>query len=124
MAHAAKVNPETFLVEDVLVIPAEHQHRAQEYLNNDCNIPGWWIQTSYNTFGGVNQVSGTPLRKNFAGKGFTYDVMRDAFIPPKPFDSWTLDEDTCLWIPPVAYPTDGIMYEWSEDDLDWVAVIN
>lgn len=123
MAHAAKVNPDTKLVEDVLVIPAEHQHRPQEYLNG-LGLEGWWLQTSYNTFGGVNQVSGSPLRKNFAGIGFTYDEGRDAFIPPKPFESWTLNEDTCLWNPPVAYPTDGIMYTWSEDDLDWVAVIN
>ena len=123
MAHAAKVNEETFLVEEVVVIPAEHQHQPQEYLNG-LGKEGWWLQTSYNTRGGVNAVSGTPLRKNFAGIGFTYDVARDAFIPPKPFDSWTLNEDTCLWNPPVAYPTDGMMYEWSEDDLDWVAVIN
>lgn len=123
MAHAAKVNPETKLVEEVLVIPAEHQDNPQEYLNG-IGIEGWWIQTSYNTFGGVNNTSGTALRKNFAGIGYTYDEGRDAFIPPKPFDSWTLDEDTCLWNAPVAYPTDGIMYEWSEDDLDWVAVIN
>lgn len=123
MAHAAKVNPDTKLVEDVLVIPAEHQHAPQEYLNG-LGLEGWWLQTSYNTFGGVNQVSGSPLRKNFAGIGFTYDEGRDAFIPPKPFESWILDNDTCLWNPPVAYPTDGIMYTWSEDDLDWVAVIN
>lgn len=123
MAHAAKVNPETKLVEDVLVIPAEYQEDPQEYLNG-LGKEGWWLQTSYNTFAGVNKTSGTALRKNFAGIGFTYDEGRDAFIPPKPFESWILDEDTCLWNPPVEYPTDGIMYEWSENDLDWVAVIN
>lgn len=123
MAHAAKVNPETKLVEEVLVIPAEHQDNPQEYLNG-LGLEGWWLQTSYNTFGGVNNASGTALRKNFAGIGFTYDEGRDAFIPPKPFESWILNEDTCLWSAPVDYPTDGIMYTWSEDDLDWVAVIN
>lgn len=123
MAHAAKVNEETFLVEEVVVIPAEEQHRPQEYLNG-LGKEGWWLQTSYNTYGGVNSVSGTPLRKNYAGEGFTYDVGRDAFIPPKPFESWILDEDTCLWNSPVPYPTDGIVYTWNEELVDWEAVIN
>lgn len=123
MAHAAKVNPDTKLVEEVLVIPAEQQHRAQEYLN-EIGKEGWWIQTSFNTHGGVNAVSGTPLRKNFAGVGYTYHEGWDAFIPPKPFESWTLNTDTCLWNPPVPYPTDGIVYTWNEELGDWEAVIN
>lgn len=123
MAHAARINEETFVVEEVLVIPAEEQHRPQEYLN-DLGKAGWWLQTSYNTHGGVNEVSGTPLRKNFAGVGYTYDESRDAFIPPKPFESWILNEDTCLWNPPVPYPTDGIVYTWNEESGDWEAVIN
>ena len=81
--------------------------------------PGEWIQTSYNTYGGVHKLGGTPLRKNYAGAGYTYDKTKDAFIPPKPFPSWTLDEDTCLWNPPVAYPTDDKMYNWNESTQTW-----
>lgn len=80
---------------------------------------GEWIQTSYNTQAGVHLLGGTPLRKNYAGIGFTYDKNRDAFIPPKPFDSWTLNEDTCLWECPVAYPTDGQRYTWNETNQVW-----
>ena len=78
-----------------------------------------WKQTSYNTIGGVHSSGGTPLRKNHAGIGYTYDEDRDAFIPPKPFDSWTLNEDTCLWEAPVAYPTDGQFYTWNEQNQTW-----
>jgi len=79
-------------------------------------LTGWsiWKQTSYNTIGGVHSSGGTPLRKNHAGIGYTYDEDRDAFIPPKPFNSWTLNETTCLWESPVAYPTDGEIYNWNE----------
>ena len=86
-------------------------------------------QTSYNTRGGVHYTDGLPsddqnkaLRFNYAGIGYTYDETRDAFIPPKPYDSWVLDEDTCLWVAPVPYPTDGADYIWDEDAGDWVAV--
>ena len=82
--------------------------------------PGEWIQTSYNTRGGVHALGGTPLRKNYAGIGFTYDRVRDAFIPPKPYASWTLNEDTCLWDAPVAYPDDGKQYTWDENSQQWV----
>lgn len=91
--------------------------------------PGQWIQTSYNTRGGVHYEpnSDTPsadqskaLRKNYAGIGFTYDADRDAFIPPQPFPSWLLDEATCLWNPPTPYPNDGELYVWDEDTLSWV----
>jgi len=94
--------------------------------------PGKWIQTSYNTRGGVhyNPETGEPsadqtkaLRKNYAGKGYTYDATRDAFIPPQPFASWTLNETSCLWEAPVAYPDDGNMYEWDEDTTNWVEVV-
>jgi hypothetical protein len=81
------------------------------------NSPGEWIQTSYNTHGGQHP-EGRPLRKNYAGIGYTYDKTLDAFIPPKPFASWTLDEETCLWNAPVAMPTDG-RYRWNEDILNW-----
>lgn len=84
--------------------------------------PGEWIQTSYNTRGGEHTQGGTPLRKNYAGIGFTYDRTRDAFIPPQPYPSWVLDEDTCLWDAPVAYPTDGERYTWDEATTAWVEV--
>ena len=80
---------------------------------------GKWIQTSYNTHGGVHKLGGTPLRKNFAGVGYTYDQTRDAFIPPKPYPSWLLNEDTCLWECPVTYPTDGQKYIWNEETTSW-----
>jgi hypothetical protein len=94
--------------------------------------PGRWVQTSYNTRGGVHYdpETGEPsadqtkaLRKNYAGKGYDYDATRDAFIPPQPFASWTLNDDSCLWEPPVAYPTDGKMYQWDEDTTNWVEVV-
>jgi len=77
-------------------------------------------RTSYNTHGGVHSGGGTPLRKNYAGIGYTYDESRDAFIPPKPFASWLLNEDTCLWNAPKPYPDDGNLYQWDEDSLSWV----
>lgn len=84
--------------------------------------PGEWIQTSYNTAGGVHKNGGAPLRKNYAGIGFSYDRTKDAFIPPKPFASWVLDEQTCLWNAPVAYPTDDKHYNWDEATTSWVEV--
>ena len=84
--------------------------------------PGEWIQTSYNTAGGQHKTGGTPLRKNYAGIGFSYDRTKDAFIPPKPYASWVLDEQTCLWGAPVAMPTDDKRYNWDEATTDWVEV--
>lgn len=81
--------------------------------------PGEWIQTSYNMAGGVHALGGTPLRKNFAGIGYSYDKTRDAFIPPKPFASWKLNESTCLWDAPVVYPSDGKNYTWDESTVSW-----
>ena len=81
--------------------------------------PGEWIQTSYNTHGGVHSDGGTSLRKNYASIGYTYDRTKDAFIAPQPFPSWTLDEDTCFWNPPIAHPDDGLLYEWNEENLAW-----
>lgn len=78
-------------------------------------------RTSYNTRGGVHILGGIPLRKNYAGIGYTYDAERDAFIPPKPFESWLLNEDTCLWDAPTPYPTDGNFYSWDEEQQAWVA---
>jgi hypothetical protein len=81
--------------------------------------PGEWIQTSYNTKGGVHVLGGTPLRKNYAGVGYSYDRTRDAFIPPQPYPSWTLNEDTCLWEAPVLKPKDGKVYDWNEETINW-----
>jgi len=84
-------------------------------------LTGWaiWKQTSYNTQGGVHKLGGTPFRKNHAGIGYTYDEDRDAFIPPKPFNSWILDEDTCLWNAPIPYPNDENRYKWNEENQSW-----
>jgi hypothetical protein len=84
-------------------------------------LTGWaiWKQTSYNTHGGVHYSGGTALRKNHAGIGYTYDENRDAFISPKPFNSWILNEDTCLWNAPVAMPIDDNRYTWNESTLTW-----
>mgnify|MGYP003631477929 FL=1 len=92
------------------------------------NLTGWsiWVQTSYNTIGGVHNNGGTPLRKNHAGIGYTYDEDRDAFIAPKPFNSWILNEDTCLWESPISEPTlteeeinNNNYYSWNEDNQTW-----
>ena len=79
-------------------------------------------RTSYNTHGGIHTSGGAPLRKNYAGIGFSYDAGRDAFIPPKPFASWLLNEETCLWHAPVAYPDDGKQYKWNENTQAWAEV--
>jgi len=76
-------------------------------------------RTSYNTYGGVHQLGGTPFRKNYAGIGYTYDLQRDAFIPKKPYNSWILNETTCNWKAPVARPEDNNMYKWNEEILNW-----
>lgn len=114
MAHFAKIN--NGIVEQVIVAEPEFFDTFVD------SSPGKWIQTSYNTHGGVHVNGGTPLRMNYAGVGFTYDATRDAFIPPQPFPSWTLNETTCLWDAPVAYPEDGLMYRWDEPTTSWVAV--
>jgi hypothetical protein len=77
-------------------------------------------RTSYNTVGGVHQNGGTPFRKNYAGLGYSYDPVRDAFYAPKPYESWILNEDTCIWEAPVAYPEDENLYLWDEESLKWI----
>ena len=114
MAHFAKV--QDGIVTQVIVAEAEF---FETFVDTS---PGEWIQTSYNTHGGVHATGGTPLRKNYAGIGFTYDRTRDAFIPPKPFASWALNEETCLWGAPTAYPTDGNRYMWDEANIAWEQV--
>ena len=117
MSHFAQID-ENNVVTQVLVI---EQDVIDTGLFGD---PSSFIQTSYNTFGGVHKLGGTPLRKNYAGVGFTYDAQRDAFIAPQPFISWTLEEDSCLWIAPIAYPTDGKQYYWDEPTTSWVEQVN
>ena len=116
MAHFAQIN-ENNIVTQVIVAD-------QDVINTGLfGSPSSWIQTSYNTHGGVHTQGGTPLRKNYAGIGYTYDATRDAFIPPKVFDSWTLNDNTCLWESPVAHPNDGKLYRWDEPTLAWVEVV-
>jgi hypothetical protein len=80
-------------------------------------------RTSYNTYGNQHILGGAPFRRNYAGIGYTYDQGRDAFIPPQPYPSWVLNETTCLWDPPVAYPDDGQPYTWDEDTTSWVQIV-
>ena len=118
MAHFAKV--QDGIVTQVIVA-------EQEFFNTFVDSsPGEWIQTSYNTRGGIHYApnsnepdGGVALRKNYAGIGFTYDKDRDAFIPPKPYASWTLDEASCLWEAPVPMPADENAYEWNEETQSW-----
>ena len=112
MSHFAKVCDG--IVTQVIVAEAEF---FQTFVDSS---PGEWIQTSYNTRGGVHTLGGTPLRKNYAGVGYAYDSVWDAFIPPKPYASWVLNENTCLWDAPTPYPTDGKTYNWDENTQQWV----
>lgn len=107
MAHFAKVV--NTLVTQIIVAEADFFDTFVD------SSPGEWIQTSYNTHGGVHKNGKTPLRKNYAGIGYTYDKIKDAFIPPQPYASWTLVEDTCQWNPPITHPDDDRMYTWDED---------
>jgi len=111
MTHYAKV--ENNLVTQIIVAEAEFFDTFVD------SSPGEWIQTSYNTHGGVHLDGGVALRKNYAGVGYTYDTTRDAFISPKPYPSWTLDEASCQWTAPTAYPDDEKQYSWNEDTTAW-----
>ena len=127
MASFAKIGLNNKVIE-VLSVVNEVLHDAngieQEAIGIDflTKLTGYpvWKQTSYNTHGGVHDNGGTPFRKNHAGIGYTYDETRDAFIPPKPFNSWTLNESTCNWEAPVAYPTDDKLYTWDESTKNWI----
>lgn len=123
MTHFAKVR-DGFVV-DIIVAEPEF---FETFVDSS---PGRWIQTSYNTRGGVhyqpnsNEPSADQskaLRKNYAGIGYTYDDKRDAFIPPQVYPSWVLNEESCLWEPPVAYPADGRIYKWEEPTLQWIVI--
>jgi hypothetical protein len=121
MAHFAEIDADNLVVR-VLVVPDAQENRGQEFLADDLGLGGTWKKTSYNTQAGVHANGGTPYRKNYAGIGFTFDAGRDAFIPPKPYASWTLDEATCNWEAPVPMPTDDKMYRWDEETTNWIEV--
>ncbi len=126
MASFAKLNSEN-IVEQVLSIHnnelldngVESETKGITFLKNLYGQDTNWKQTSYNTYGGVHILGGTPFRKNHAGIGYTYDQQRDAFIPPKPYNSWILNETTCLWDALVARPNDEGRYTWNESTLSW-----
>ena len=110
------------IVEKVVVVSndiATTEQAGVDFLNNLYGTRDIWKQTSYNTVAGEHLLGGTPFRKNHAGIGYTYSQERDAFIPPKPFSSWVLDESTLDWTAPVAYPTDGNDYIWDEPNTSW-----
>lgn len=124
MAHFAKLNAENYVI-FVTVARDEDENREIEISQETGEI---YKRTSYNTRGGIhyqadnntpNQDQSKAFRKNYAGIGYYYDSIRDAFIPPKPFPSWTLNEISCLWQSPVPYPNDGKMYTWNEETLNW-----
>lgn len=138
MAHFAQIDNNNKVIK-VLVVPDEQEHRGQEYLANECfkaelidgkivqsKLGGTWIKTSYNTRHGKHLLGGNPLRKNYAGIGYTYDPIRDVFIAPKRYASWVLDEETCHWIPPIPMPTIapalGMKYQWDETSISWKQV--
>ena len=118
MAHFAKLD-ENNVVIFVTVGRQEDDGKEADLCARTGDV---YKQTSYNTHGGVHALGGTPFRKNYAGLGYTYDAGRDAFIPPKPYASWVLNETTCLWDAPVAYPDDGKRYSWDEATTSWVEV--
>jgi len=121
MAHFAKLGTGN-IIERVEVVSNDIAQTEQEgikFLQNLYQDRSAWKQTSYNTIGGEHLTGGTPFRKNYAGIGFKYDQTKDAFIPPKPFASWILNEDSCLWEAPVTYPDDGERYTWNEATTTW-----
>jgi hypothetical protein len=124
MAHFAKLGKENIVerVDKLHNNVASTEQAGIDFLNNFYGINAIWKQTSYNTRGGIHILGGTPFRKNYAGIGFQYDLQRDAFIPPKPFNSWILNETTCIWNAPVAYPVDNNVnnrYKWNEEIQNW-----
>ena len=134
MAHFAQIDSNNIVTQVIVVADADTADAQGNHMESIgiafCQrlIGGNWKQTSYNTHGGVHSLGGTPFRKNYAGLGYTYDAQRDAFIPPKPYASWVLNETTCLWDAPVAMPSDAgqgdppKMYTWNEETKAWVEI--
>ena len=125
MAHYAFLDDNTVVTE---VITGIHETETIEGLDTETwygNFRGQTCKrTSYNTRAGQNAISGIAFRKNYAGIGYVYDSIRDAFIPPKPYPSWILHEETCLWDSPIQYPNDGKLYTWDEETISWKEQIN
>ena len=127
MAHYCKLGTGNIVEQTVVVangvitdkFGVEHEHLGEQFLQETFKSRDIWKKTSYNTRGGIHQLGGTPFRKNFAGVGYYYDFDRDAFIPIKKYKSWTLNETTCRWEAPTAYPTDGERYIWNETAATW-----
>ena len=125
MAHFVKINDSNIVIRGVVLDDKDTQDEngdevesvGAKYLSD--GFGGTWKRTSYNTFGNVHRLGGTPFRKNYAGIGYTYNAAKDAFISPQPYPSWPLNEDTCLWDAPTAYPDDGKKYTWNEDTTSW-----
>jgi hypothetical protein len=125
MAHFAGIDNSNIVLSVVVLDDKDTQDSdgneveeiGAKYLSD--SFGGTWKKTSYNTYAGAHNLGGTPFRKNYAGIGYTYDAAKDAFIPPKPWPSWTLNEDTCQWDAPTAYPDDGKMYIWNEETTSW-----
>lgn len=119
MAHYAFLD-ENYIVTEVIVGKDESNYDWEahygQFRGQLCK------RTSYNTYGGQHRDGGTPFRKNYAGIGYSYDPNRDAFIPPRPFASWVIDEESCLWEAPTPMPTDGKMYSWDEETTSWVEI--
>lgn len=118
MAHFAELDENNVVLR--VIVGVDYPYDGEAIYQNETGKV--WKRTSYNTQGGQHRLGGTPFRKNYAGIGYVYDPQRDAFIPPKPFPSWLLDDETCLWIPPVAYINDGNEYIWDESVTSWVEV--
>lgn len=118
MAHYAFLNEENIVTE--VIVGKDENNGGIDWESHYGDIRGQVCKrTSYNTYGFVHLTGGTPFRKNYAGIGYTYDETRDAFIPPKPYDSWTLNETSCLWEAPTAMPDDGQAYNWNEETTSW-----
>ena len=115
MPHFAQLDENNIVIK-VLVIDQETVDTG--HFGN----PNSFVQTSYNTHAGKHLLGGTPFRKNYAGIGYTYDAVRDAFIPPKPFDSWILNKETCIWEAPSPKPNDDKFYSWNESKLSWIEI--
>lgn len=117
MAHWAEID-ENNIVLRVTVGSNDEPDEGYQWLID--NLGGTWLKTSYNTLGGIHLTGGIPFRKNYAGVGYTYDINKDAFIPPKPFESWLLNEDSCQWEAPIPMPQDEKLYLWDEATLSWI----
>lgn len=118
MAHWAEINEQNTVV-NVVVGDNNDSNGDEGYQWLIDNLGGRWIKTSFNTLEGKHLLGGTPLRKNYAAIGYTYDETRDAFIAPQPYPSWLLNEETCAWYPPISFPVDEYYYVWNEETVSW-----